>query len=173
MINSIDFVNQKIDELVIQFPSIKCSYEFDELDNTHSVEVLPSEFFKISDEFSKIENKIYDEFFELFPYEGLYFITDDVLVPISNPIYSKEGCDYAKSMQYNNAGHLKGNLLNDTINYIITNNSVFNVDSFNEINVYPSNNNRIDLLNSPVMAGAFPTKVLIENGGENNYALAA
>lgn len=172
MNNSIDFVKQKIDELVIQFPSIKCNYEFDESDNTHSVEILPSEFFKLSEEFSIIENNIYNEFFDLFPYEGLYFITDDVLVPITNPIYSKHGNQYVIDVKFNNADVSKGFVFKDAISYITSNQSSFILKSAERINVFSSNSNgKISI--SQVMLNENIDKALIKNAGENNYALAA
>lgn len=172
MINSIDFVKQKIDQLVIQFPSIKCSYEFDELDNTHSVEVLPSEFFNINEEFSIIENKIYEEFFELFPFEGLYFITDDVLVPITNPIYSKHGNQYEIGIKFNNADLTKGLVFKDTISYVTTNQPARILDSSEQINVFSSNSG--DKLSvSQGILNDILEKIVIKEAGENNYALAA
>ncbi|TAH04943.1 MAG: hypothetical protein EAZ15_00315 [Sphingobacteriales bacterium] len=173
MISSIDFVKQKIDELVIQFPSIKCSYEFDESDNTHSVEILPSEFFILSEEFSIIENNIYNEFFDLFPYEGLYFITDDVLVPVSHPVYSRQGSDYTISRRFNNADALKVNLLNDSFNYNVCNHGSFKVNSVNAISVFSTNYNIIVLPISPGMINIPSNKTLITPCGEVNYALAA
>lgn len=89
--DSKEFIKSKIDELVIQFPNIKCHYQFDEFDNDHGIEILPIDFFIIDEMLDAAINKIRGEFMETYPFEGLYFIEDDEL---TNIIYTKQGSQF-------------------------------------------------------------------------------
>lgn len=97
---SLEFIKQKLDELVNIFPTIKCSYEFDSFDNTHTVEVLPSSFYNNSQNFYQVSEAINSEFIEKFPFEGLFFIDDTDLMPISNAIFVVKGRDYEINPTY-------------------------------------------------------------------------
>lgn len=99
--NSKDFIISKIDMLVQRFPSIKCKYEFDENDDTHTVEISPLPFFESDEEFKEIEKAIYIEFFNLYPFEGLFFINEESLYPLSNPIYTKSGVTFNLQPEFN------------------------------------------------------------------------
>jgi hypothetical protein len=81
----------------------KCSYEFDEFDNTHIVEVVPSDFYNNSIELSKAMTEIDILFISMFPYEGLYFIDDKNMFPIKNLFYSVKGRDYDVVQKYSSA----------------------------------------------------------------------
>jgi len=91
---SVEFIKQRLNELVNIFPTIKCAYEFDNFDNTHIVEVMPSEFYNNSQSFYQVSETINNEFIDKFPFEGLFFIDDTDLMPISNVIYEVKGRDY-------------------------------------------------------------------------------
>lgn len=43
--NAIEYLKNKLNELVIDFPNIKCTYGFEGFDNSHVIEISPSEFF--------------------------------------------------------------------------------------------------------------------------------
>lgn len=98
---SSEYIKKKIDQLVNIFPNIKCSYEYDKFDNTHTVEILPSEFFELNELFYNKTFEVYEDFSNRFPFEGLYFIDNNVLYPVKNPIYTKCGIDYEQVNSYN------------------------------------------------------------------------
>ncbi len=100
---STEFIKQKLNELVNIFSTIKCAYEFDNFDNTHIVEVLPSVFYKNSESFYQASETINNEFIEKFPFEGLFFIDDTDLMPISNVMYEVKGRDYEVNLTYSSA----------------------------------------------------------------------
>ena len=93
-------IKQKLNELVNIFPTIKCAYEFDTDDNTHIVEVLPSVFYNNSPSCYLASETINNEFIEKFPFEGLFFIDDTDLMPISNVMYEVKGRDYEVNLTY-------------------------------------------------------------------------
>ncbi len=96
--NASKYLKGRIDFLVNKFSSIKCSYEYDRIEQAHIIEVLPGDLYNNEIEFNEIEGDIYCEFFALFPYEGLFFITQGSVAKVKTPIYIKAGADYGKKM---------------------------------------------------------------------------
>lgn len=162
-----EFIKIFINKIVEDFPYIHCSYGFDSLDNSHTIEILPSSFLDINDAFEKIEDDFYDDFFKLFPNEIVYIITANSSFPVSNPIYSLVGVNY-NSLIDNNVTN---------VNYAI-------VLAFDSLNIHTRNNlsfNPIDVKHNTLGNNAFEQFLFsneliianITNAGEGNYALAA
>lgn len=102
--NSIDFVKNKLQELVKFIPYIKCMYEFDEFDSTHYIKILPKQFYEIDELYISKEEEIISQFIKDYPYEGIVFITEEDDVDIHNPIYEIKGMLYelfTKSLLFN------------------------------------------------------------------------
>ena len=91
---SSEYLINKLTNLVNSFPTIKCAYEFDSFDNTHTVEISPSEFYNNNQTFYKLSSEIDKEFISKFPFEGLYFIDSNDLIPIQNIMFEVKGRDY-------------------------------------------------------------------------------
>lgn len=85
------FIKDRIDSLVIAYPNIQCSYEYDSSESSHIIEVSPASFYEQDKSFTKDEGEILTDFFNLFPYEGIYFITESSVAKITNPIYVRTG----------------------------------------------------------------------------------
>ncbi|HMR90130.1 MAG TPA: hypothetical protein PKD51_18340 [Saprospiraceae bacterium] len=102
--NSQEYLKSKINNLVVKYPSIKCSYAFDGFDNTHTIEIIPTSFYNHDESFVKDESDIYNEFFQLFPYEGLFFISGENEFPVTNPIYVKSGILFYNYSNFANFG---------------------------------------------------------------------
>lgn len=162
-----EFIKLFINKIVEDFPYLHCSYGFDSLDNSHTIEILPSSFLDINDDFEQIEDNFYDDFFKLYPNEIVYIITANSSFPVSNPIYTLAGVSYNSLIE------------NDVTN---VNNAIVLV--FNSLNIHTRNNlsfNPIDVKhntfgNNAVEQFLFPNELIITNianAGEGNYALAA
>lgn len=95
MMNSIAFAKNSIDRIVSEFQNVKCRYEFHQPSFTHFIEVIPNDVYKFNEGYVELEEKIVEDFEELFPAEFICFLTDDSTYKISNPIYTKHGCEYA------------------------------------------------------------------------------
>lgn len=83
MANSKAFIERKLGYLVEIFPHIKCMY--DRQENSHIIEIKPTELFLTDKIYLDIEHKIYSEFLNKFPNEGLSFISEEktfILKPI-------------------------------------------------------------------------------------------
>lgn len=92
-----EFFKEKIDQLVSIFTNAKVSYEYDQLDGTHFIEVLPQDIYD-SDEFLDWECETFKEFISAYPCENICFISEDASVTIENIEYAKEGIDYIKPL---------------------------------------------------------------------------
>ncbi len=99
---STEFVIEKLRNLVTLNKDIKCSYVYDESDYTHTVEILPISFFEQDESFVFFENELYEEFYELYPNEVLFFRTEeDTVYNTIEPFFTAEGKLYNKSLVEN------------------------------------------------------------------------
>lgn len=89
-----EFITKELDAFIEQFPQVRVRYEFRELSNAHFIEVVPNEVYNLNEDYISWELGMYDKFSELYPYEGICFISDDALVGIENATYTKVGSDY-------------------------------------------------------------------------------
>ncbi len=102
--NSIDFVKSKLKELVKTIQYIKCIYEFDEFDSTHYIKILPKQFYENDELYILKEEEIINNFIEIYPSEGIVFITENDVIDINNAIFEIKGMLYDifnKSLIYN------------------------------------------------------------------------
>lgn len=90
-----DFIINELDLFVRKFSQVRVRYEFRESSNAHFIEVSPSSVYNLDEGYITWELEMYDKFIDLYPYEGICFITNDALVGIENPVYIKEGLDFA------------------------------------------------------------------------------
>lgn len=88
---SVEYIKNQITLLVSTFNTIKCTYDFDIFDKSHTIEVVPSEFYNTSKEFYETSVQINRDFIDLFPNEGLFFIDDRDYVPIRKAIFEMKG----------------------------------------------------------------------------------
>lgn len=166
-----DFIISKIDMLVKNFPSIQCKYEFEENEDTHTIEVTPLSFFESSQDFKDLEKEIYMEFFKLYPFEGLYFIDEKSLFPVNNPIYIKTGSAFFEDKLFNSQQKFTvfqvpmPNLKSmDSLNSHYSNINVQPVDCFYQV----ENPSLVsDLMTQLINSG------LISKADNTSYALAA
>lgn len=75
-----DFIISSILDTTYIFEQVQCRYKYDELLETHYVEILPSSIFKDSKELKNYRGQILDKFYENFPTESLVFLTEGSLI---------------------------------------------------------------------------------------------
>jgi hypothetical protein len=86
-----DFIINRINELIKVFPNVRVRYENHQLSNTHFVEVVPNEVYRLNEEFQLWEETVVFQFIEKFPDQNLCFITDDAIVGIETVNYEAKG----------------------------------------------------------------------------------
>lgn len=89
-----DFIINRINELVNIFPNVKVRYEDHHLSNTHFVEVVPNEIYRLNEKFQVWEEEVVFQFIEKFPDQNLCFITDNAIVGIETVNYEAKGVLY-------------------------------------------------------------------------------
>lgn len=92
--NAIDFVKQRLTELVGQLPTLQCRYEYDEPAALHLIEVLPLAAYELDERYLALEEAITFAFIEAFPFENIAFVSESSLVRVSNPHVVAKGSQY-------------------------------------------------------------------------------
>lgn len=86
-----DFVIALINELVTLFPKTRVRYENHVLSNTHFVEVVPNEVYRLNDDYLKWEENIVFQFINNYPTQNICFLSDDAIVGVENVEYIATG----------------------------------------------------------------------------------
>jgi hypothetical protein len=86
-----EFIISKIGELVNQFPNTRCRYENHFISNSHIIEVVPNEIYRLDGAFQVWEEETVFEFMANFPNQTLSFISDDAIVGIDNIDFEAKG----------------------------------------------------------------------------------
>ncbi len=87
---SIDYIKDRLSQILDEFPEVGCKYEFDEFSFSHIIEISPSDFYLSNKNFKKIEFELLKDFIDKFPYENITFITEEDFYRIENPIFEKQ-----------------------------------------------------------------------------------
>ena len=88
-----DYLKEQLTEFVKTFKNVKVNYEYDQLANLHTIEVLPQVVFD-SDEFITWECDFFERAYDAIPYEEISFISEDAYVGIDHIDWSIQGSDY-------------------------------------------------------------------------------
>jgi len=79
-----EFIKKELENFIKQFPKTRVRYEFHEMANAHFIEILPNEIYSLDEKYLLWESEMWDRYVELYPQEGICFISDDALVGINN-----------------------------------------------------------------------------------------
>lgn len=156
-----EYIFKNLRELVARFPQIKFRYQFDELEQTHIVEVTPLEVFEDDQNYKIAEGDLTFEFDRTFSPETVMFVSEHSLTRITNPekVFRKE--DQVVWEFYQDL--LTGKELISEFEYLIhENEKSFNVDQLNQEEF----NFSTDLPETENQSESFFSQL-------NNFALAA
>ncbi|MDR1343192.1 MAG: hypothetical protein LBK18_08080 [Prevotellaceae bacterium] len=92
-----EFIKKEMENFIEQFPQVRARYEFHELSCAHFIEIVPREVYSCDEKYISWEAEMLDKFVELYPEEGICFISDDALVGIENSELTLRGAGYARS----------------------------------------------------------------------------
>lgn len=84
--DSINFIKEKLYYLYELFPYLEIQYEYNYKINTHVIEVKPIHCFNSDKKYADFQIDFEAEFEENFPYEDILFMTENILIQISDPI---------------------------------------------------------------------------------------
>ena len=93
--NAIEFVKEKLTQLIMKFPFVRVRYDYHEFSDTHSVEVVPNKFYHEDDNFNEWQKNTLIEFMSLYGNESLCFLTDDSILGLDKVDFELSGSFYA------------------------------------------------------------------------------
>lgn len=91
-----DFVEQKVNQLVALFPTVRVRMQYDAFSYTYAIEVTPLSVYE-SAQFLDWQCDTFSEFAGCFPTECIYFISEESLSKLDNPEIVKYGVHYRNS----------------------------------------------------------------------------
>lgn len=83
--NSKQFIKDRLRNLVEKFPQITFLYQFNEIDQTHIVEVLPFTKYEEDNDYKDAEGDLTYEFDRLFSPETIMFVSENSLTRVKKP----------------------------------------------------------------------------------------
>lgn len=89
-----EFIENELKKFIKQFSNTRVRYEYHELSDAHFIEIVPSGVYNLNDEYLEWEYDVYSRFTELYPMEGICFVSDDAVVKIKNAKYTLYGEEY-------------------------------------------------------------------------------
>ncbi|MEN0054662.1 MAG: hypothetical protein AAGC65_13395 [Mucilaginibacter sp.] len=98
--SSIEFIKSQLSDIIGQFPEIRARYENDEINNTHIIEITPSETYNNSTDFKIIEESIIFKFIELYPFENVVFLAGDDEYKLKKVDFEYIGYDHFKKPSF-------------------------------------------------------------------------
>ena len=91
----LDYLKEQLTAFIGSFKDAKVSYEYDELAEIHTVEILPQSVFD-SDEFAKWESDFFVKAYSEIPGEDVGFISEDAYVGIEHVDWTIQGPEYVE-----------------------------------------------------------------------------
>ena len=83
MLQSFDFLKNKLELLSEKFQDVKFRYQFDEFNGDHIIEVTPDMVYANSKEYALAESALIKEFVSNFMYESILFISDKSVIKVA------------------------------------------------------------------------------------------
>lgn len=80
------FILNKIEELIGNFPQLTIRYEYDDIEDSHFIEISPLKEFETNEGYISAEKKINLEFIKNFPFEILTFVSTKDNVVLESPL---------------------------------------------------------------------------------------
>lgn len=89
-----DYIKSELKSFIIKFPKTRVRYENDTNSNTHSIEVVPNEIYRLDKDYITWEERFFDAFINEFPDQNICFISDDAIVGLDKIDFELSGKEY-------------------------------------------------------------------------------
>ncbi len=134
---STEFVIKELEKLVAQMPTLKVSYEFDIVDNSHVIEILPKEIYESDETYMALEIAFDTAFSKLYPFEGILFISDGSLTKVITPLYEETGNLYERpSNLIDSIARLLSKYLPEFENFAYSENNTINFSDIKDMKIF-------------------------------------
>jgi hypothetical protein len=172
------FIINEIKTLVELFPNVRARYENHQMSNTHFVEVLPNEVYRLNEDFKIWEESVVFTFIEKFPEQNLCFLSDDDVVKIETKYFEAKGKLFELNYSVFDGSYRSVSITNfsfsslrNAVYPIVVNQPSKVLSKLTGISITTSNGSFSNENNfASLMDVGGPS---VENAGENNYSLAA
>ncbi len=111
-----EYIKSELKNFIIKFPKTRVRYENDNNSNTHSIEVVPNEVYRLDKDYITWEDNFFDAFINEFPDQNICFISDDAIVGLDKIDFELCGKEYISvdhfiptSYNFNTASNLSIN----------------------------------------------------------------
>ena len=91
---AIEFIKENLRSFIKLFTKTKVSYEYFEQSDTHFIEILPNNIYRLDSDYINWESDFFDLFIAKYPDQNICFISDDALVGLDNIHFELTGCQY-------------------------------------------------------------------------------
>lgn len=81
---SLNFLKERLQEIVNNFNDVTISYEYLEYSNTHIVELYPVEIFENDKRYMELEVSLENDFNNLYPNEEIVFVSENSVTRVEN-----------------------------------------------------------------------------------------
>lgn len=99
--NSIQFVKAELTSFIRKFPKTRVRLEIDSDSNSHYIEIVPNEIYKLDSSYIAWESEIFDNFVEKYPDENIYFISDDAIIGLDRIDFELVGSSFTSILNVN------------------------------------------------------------------------
>lgn len=89
-----EYIKSELKSFIIKFPKTRVRYENDNNSNTHSIEVVPNEVYRLDKDYITWEDNFFDAFINEFPDQNICFISDDAIVGLDKIDFELCGKEY-------------------------------------------------------------------------------
>jgi hypothetical protein len=92
--SAFEFIISELKSFINDFSKTRVRYEFDNLSETHFIEIVPNEVYHLDLEYIQWESNFFDRFVNNFPDQNICFISDDAIVGLDKIDFELYGKDF-------------------------------------------------------------------------------
>lgn len=89
-----EFIKSELKNFIVEFPKTRVRYENDINSNTHSIEIVPNEIYRLDKDYITWEDNFFDAFINEFPDQNICFISDDAIVCLDKVDFELSGKEF-------------------------------------------------------------------------------
>ena len=159
-----EYIKSELNNFITKFPKTRVRYENDNNSNTHSIEVVPNEIYRLDKDYIIWEDIFFDAFINEFPNQNICFISDDAIVGLDKIDFELCGKEYMSIF----------NIIPNACSFNLSTN-INILSQENKIQSKPKNGDYVQLTTRPDLITNLieSFKVNAIPQGEDNYSLAA
>ena len=157
-----EFIKSELNSFIKNFPKTRVRYENDTYSNTHSIEVVPNDIYRLDKDYIAWEEHFFDNFITIFPDQNICFISDDAIVGLDKVDFELFGKEFESH----------GQIIIPTSSNKISTNICIHIKSANKEQTGTINNVRPTASQNVKTETVYPI-TFIENIVNYNYLLAA